>query len=118
MTSNELFLKHAAVYLRQYLGNLRWFCEAVDKGSIPSGDNEAIRPHVHELKKFMKMDAETEDEEILFRFGLIVPGLIRGIEPPLSVLEPERGDFSDKRMRQAAGQVTRLLELLRFGRQY
>ncbi len=93
MTSNELFLKHVAQYLGEYRGNLRWFCEAVEKGVVPSGDNEVIRPHVLQLKKFMKVKEASEEEEFIFRYGLIVPGLARGIEPPLSVLEPECGGF-------------------------
>src|SRR5690348_4536019 len=105
MTANELFLAHGAQCLQQYRGNLHWFCKAVDEGHVPPADDETIRPHVRLLKRHMGLGAAvtSEDDEFLLRFGLIVPGLIRGIDPPVSVLNPERGGFSDKRLEQAAG---------------
>lgn len=118
MTANELFLRHAAKHLRQYRGNLRWFCEAFDKGLVPPTDDETIRPYVERLKRPMRLSAVTEEDEYLLRFGLIVPGVMRGISPPVSVLEPERGGFSDKRLEQAAGQVMRLQTALRTAQRY
>ena len=118
MTANELFLVHGAQFLRQYQGNLRWFCRAVDEGHVPPADDETIRPHVQLLKRHMGLAAASEDDEFLLRFGLIVPGLMRGIVPPVSILEPERGGFSDKRLEQAAGQVRRLQEALRMARRF
>jgi hypothetical protein len=66
----------------------------------------------------MGIASASEEDEFLLRFGLILPGLMRGIRPPVSVLNPERGGFSDKRLEQAAGQVSRLREALGFGRRY
>ena len=117
MNANELFLKHAAKHLGQYQGNLRWFCKAVENGHVPSADDETIRPHVQSLKRYMGIATTLEEDEFLLRFGLIVPALMRGVRPPGSVLNPDRGGFSDKRLEQAAGQVSRF-EALRFGRRY
>src|ERR1041385_7948325 len=121
MTANELFLMHGAQSLNQYWGNLEWFCKAVDEGHVPPADDETIRPHILQLKRHMGLAADTvlsEDDELLLRFGLIVPGLMRGIHPPVSILNPERGGFSDRRLEQAAAQVRRLQEALRIARRH
>ncbi len=118
MTANELFLKHAAKHLGQYQGNLRWFCEAVENGHVPAADDDTIRPHVKLLKQRMGIATASDEDEFLLRFGLIVPGLARGIRPPVAVLNSERGGFSEKRLEQAAGQATRLREAMRVGCRY
>lgn len=121
MTANELFLLHGAQSLNQYWGNLEWFCKAVDDGHVPPADDETVRTHVELLKRRMGLAADavlSENDELLLRVGLIVPGLMRGIHPPVSVLNPERGGFSDKRLDQAAGQVRRLQEGLRIARRH
>lgn len=118
MTANELFLRHATKSLGQYQGNLRWFCEAVEGGHVPSANDDLILPHVQRLKQHMGVRTASDEDEFLLRFGLIVPGLARGIRPPVSVLNVERGGFSDKRLEQAAAQVSRLQAALRLGRRY
>jgi hypothetical protein len=121
MTANELFLMHGAQSLNQNWGNLEWFCKAVDEGHVPPADDETIRPHVQLLKRHMGLAADavlSEDDELLLRFGLIAPGLMRGIHPPVSVLNPEHGGFSDKRLDQAAGQVRRLQGAFRIARRH
>ena len=121
MTANELLLMHEAQCLQQYRGNLHWFCKAVDEGHVPPADDETIRPHVQLLKRHMSLAAAaaiSEDDEFLLRFGLIVPGLMRGIELPVSILDPERGGFSEERLDQAAVQVRRLQEALRMARRF
>lgn len=118
MTANELFLRHVSKHLGQYQGNLRWLCEAVDNGHVPPADDESIRPHVQLLKRQMGITILSDEDEYLLRFGLIVPGLMRGIRPPVSVLNSERGGFSDKRLEQAAGQVSRLREALSTARRH
>ncbi|NOS68863.1 MAG: hypothetical protein HOP33_02935 [Verrucomicrobia bacterium] len=66
----------------------------------------------------MGISGESEEDGFLLRFGLVVPGRIRGIRPPVAVLTPERGGFSQQRLEQAAAQVNRLRIALQLGRHF
>ena len=118
MTASELFLRHAVKHLGQYQGNLRFFCKAVTDGHVPAADDESIGPHVQLLKRHMGMSTTLEEDEYLLRFGVAVPGLMRGICPPVSVVTPERGGFSAKRLDEATAQVTRLRAAFAFARRH
>src|SRR5882757_7254473 len=118
MTANELFLKHIANYLAQYSGNIRYLRDAIDSGEVPSANDESIGPYLKKLKKHVGRSGKSDDESLLLRYGLTVPGLSRGIRPGISVLAPERGGFSKPRLEQAAAQIRRLWTALQFGRHF
>lgn len=104
--------------LRGYRGNLAAIPQAVANGWIPRGDEPGVGEHLATLCDHLAATGKVEDDAFLLRYALIVPGRLRGINPPLMVLEPDRNGFSVRRQREAAGQVTRLREALDLGRAF
>src|SRR5438445_7510873 len=103
--------------IRGYRGNLLAVTKAIEGGWIPKRDEPGVAEHLDAFRGYLAAGL-TEDDAFLFRFALTVPGMQRGIVPPLLVLEPNRGGFSERRKREAAGQVTRLREVLALGRAF
>src|SRR5688572_14091582 len=118
MDASELLLQHATNHLVQYQGNFRFFLEAIEAGHIPSADDPGIEFHLHRLKLHLKIENIALGDEILFCFALIVPGLFREINPPIAVLDSERGGFSDQRLEQSGAQLRRLQTALKVARKY
>lgn len=118
MTVSEIFERHVASELSQYRGNLQFLEKILLAGDLPDPADPTVGPHVAELKRFLASQGVQEKDEFLLRFGVVAPGAYRGIHPPISVLSPDRGGFSQRRLQEAAGQVGRLREALTLGRQF
>jgi hypothetical protein len=118
MTVPELFERHVASELSQYRGNFQFLEKIVQASEMPEASDPAVRASVAELRRFLSTQGVQEDDEFLLRFGLVAPGAYRGIHPPISVLAPDRGGFSQRRLEEAAGQVTRLRSALALGYQF
>ena len=118
MTVSEIFDHHIASALSQYRGNLEFLERIMQAGEMPDAADPAVRSHLTELKQFFSSRGVQETDEFVLRFGLVAPGAYRGIHPPISVLSPDRGGFSQKRLQQAADQAGRLREALTLGRQF
>ena len=99
-----------------YRGNLSAVLMAIAKGWIPNGDEPGVAAHLEALRGYLSATGVVEDDAFLLRYALTVPGQQRGIVPPLMVLDPNRNGFSERRKREAAGQVTRLREAIDLGR--
>jgi hypothetical protein len=104
--------------IRGYGGNLSGVMKAIDEGWIPNGDEPSVSEHLAALRVYLAATSVVEDDAFLLRFALTVPGMQRGIVPPLLVLEPNRSGFSERRKREAAGQVNRLREALGIARAF
>src|SRR5262249_41691007 len=109
---------HIASALSQYRGNLEFLEKILQTGEMPDAADPTVRAHLTELNRFLASQGVQETDEFVLRFGLVAPGAYRGIHPPISVLSPDRGGFSQQRLQQAAGQVGRLREALTLGRRF
>lgn len=90
--------------------------KGIEKNWIPSADDHSVDSFVADLRKFLVANAEEENDEFLLRFGITVPGIQRGIDPPILVLQENRGGYKEKRQRQSASQVSSLREAIELGR--
>ncbi|OJW24695.1 MAG: hypothetical protein BGO49_06560 [Planctomycetales bacterium 71-10] len=104
--------------LKGYRGNLAPVARAAVQGWIPRGDEPGVGDHLATLRDHLATSGRVEDDPFLLRYALTVPGGLRGIVPPLLVLDPDRNGFSPRRRVEAAGQVTRLREALDLGRAF
>lgn len=116
MKASDLFARHAEGHLARYRGNVRALLDAVESGFVPDLDEPGLRAHVDALERHLAAAGDSPIDTLLLRFGILVPGRQRGIVPPVAVLSPERGGFSQPRLEQAAGQVRRLREALHLAR--
>jgi hypothetical protein len=112
MTPRELFQIHVARFLSQYLPNLEYLGRVVEEGLLKDSDPDQVQQHAQRLKEYMIEAGTREDDPYLLQFGILVPGLQRGIRPPLAALGPKRGGFSKQRLEEAAGAVRRIREAL------
>ena len=117
-TVAEVLERHVALELSQYRGNLEFLERILQAGEMPDAADPTVCAYVAELKRFLPSQGVQETDEFLLRFGLVAPGALRGIHPPVSVLSPDRGGFSQRRLQEAAGQVAMLREALALGRQF
>jgi hypothetical protein len=115
MTADELFLQHAAKHVASYHGILKSLRDAVEQGYVPAAGDQNVRSYVEQLKQYLVNAGTPEEDDFLLRFALLAPGLQRGIRPPMDVLKPSRGGFSQPRLLEAAGQAAHLREALRVG---
>ena len=118
MTIDELFQLHVTLGLSQYRGNLQALEKIIRAGEMPDVDDPMVRAYLEKLRKFLSKQGVQENNEFLLRFALTAPGAFRGIHPPISVLSPERGGFSQPRLQEAAGQVGRFREALALGYEF
>lgn len=95
-----------------YRGSLQLAMDAAGNGWLPSSSDERVSVLVRHLVQA----GGSEPDVFLVRVGLTVPGIQRGIRPPLLVLSESRGGLSAARMAEAVGQVERLGEALAVGR--
>ena len=102
---------HLLSHLMSYRGSLQLAIEATDNGWLPAEDD----PRIEVLARFIAGEARLPDDAFPLRVGLIVPGLQRGVHPPLLVLSESRGGLSKPRLAEAAGQVMRLKAALAIG---
>ena len=115
---SRLMMSHVASELRSYQGNLTHAVHIVTNGWLPDIGDPLVTKHIETLRDYLAENDTVEDDSFLLRLGLTIPGMQRGIVPPLMVLEPNRGGFSSRRQREAAGQIRRLREALAIGRQF
>ncbi|WP_165232586.1 hypothetical protein [Aquisphaera insulae] len=99
-------------------GNLAFLRKAMENGWIPGCEEPGIAEHLDVLRRHLAAENMAEDDEFLLRYALTVPGMQRGIVPPVMVLDPDRNGFSVRRQREAGGQVSRLREVLDLGRAF
>lgn len=111
-TVAQLFESQVLRAIRGYRGNLLAVTKAIDADWIPKGDEPGLNEHLHALRDYLTATGVAEDDVFLLRYALAVPGMQCGVVPPILVLNPNRGGFSDRRKREAAGQVSRLGEVL------
>lgn len=90
--------------------------ETLAKGWVPEGDEPGVSEHLQALRAHLAATGAPEDDSFILRHALTRPGILRGIVPPLMVLDPDRNGFSDRRKREAAGAVKRLRDALDLGR--
>ncbi len=107
---------HSAI--RGYRANFLAVMKAIEQGWIPEGVEPGLTEHLDALRDHLAATGVPENDTFLLRYALTVPGMQRGIVPPLLVLEPNRSGFSERRKREAAGQVNRLGEALSLARAF
>jgi hypothetical protein len=90
--------------------------KATERGWIPHGDEPDVTAHLEAARSHLAASGVAEDDAFLLRYALVVPGVQRGIVPPLTVLEPNRSSFSERKKKQPAAQVIRLRGALDLGR--
>ena len=115
---NQLLQRHVDAQLRAYKGNLAFAVRVVDYEWLPAEGDPGIQHHLETLRQHLAELGHPEDDSFLLRLGLTVPGTQRGIQPPIMVLEEDRGGFSARRQGEAEGQILRLREALEIGRQF
>ncbi len=114
----QLFQAKVAQRLQAYQGNLAFAVQIVQNGWLPAEDEPGIQQLLEILSQYLADIGYPEDDRFLLRLGLTVPGMQRGIMPPLTVLDKNRGGFSARRQREAEGQIRRLSEGLAIGRRF
>lgn len=107
---------YAQKAVASYRGNLEVFATSLEKNWIPTSDDNSVDSYIAELKSYLASISQAENDDLLLRFGIIVPGIQRGIDPPMLVLTENRGGYKEKRQRESAGQVSRLREVIELGR--
>ena len=115
MNADELFALHVAAGFSQYRGNLQFVEQVLKAGEMPDAADPVVASYVEQLKRHLSRQCIRENDGFLLRFALVAPGAYRGIHPPLAVLSPERGGFSEKRLEEASRQLGRLREALGLG---
>lgn len=115
---SQFIQRHAADRLRSYQGNLAFAVNIVHNGWLPVENDPVVQQHIETLRQHLAAKGREEDDRFLLRLGLTVPGMQKGIVPPLMVLEANRGGFSAKRQRGAAGHILRWREALAIGRHF
>ena len=118
MTLAELFDRHVSLVLSQYAGNLLFLDRILEAGEMPNLTDPTNLGWAKDLRQFLSTHGVPEADDFLLRVGLAVPGAYRGIHPAIAALSPERGGFSQRRLKQAADQVARLREALTLGYQF
>lgn len=101
-----------------YQGNLLAVKSAIEANVIPTGNEPGVSELLNALRTYLALNGAPEDDAFLLRYALTVPGQFRGIVPPMLVLESDRGGFSERRKIEAAGQVSRLKEVLELARSF
>jgi len=114
----RLIQSHVADGLRGYQGNLTFATHIVQNGWLPAEDERGIQQHLSTLREHLAKIGHPEHDSFLLRLGLAVPGALRGIVPPVMVLDADRGGFSTPRQREAEGQILQLREALAIGRRF
>lgn len=114
----ELVQRYAEGHLRSYKGNLDFAVRVIHKELLPIESDPAVLQHLETLRNYLAGIGQPENDSFLLRLGLTVPGMQRGIQPPLVVLEPNRGGFSQRRQKEAGGQILRLREALTIARRF
>lgn len=106
---NRLFEGYVLRELASYRGTLR----ALEDGRahLPSPDDSWVQSQLQLLREHLP----GETDLFLLTYGLIVPGVMRGLNPPVLALAENRGGFSPPRRQQAAAQIERLREVLALG---
>src|SRR5688572_16125443 len=110
--ASAVLMARLLTHLASYRGSLALAVDATDNGWLPTEDDARINV----LARFIAADDRSPADSFSLRVGLIVPGLQRGIRPPLLVLNESRGGLSKPRLEEAASQVARLTEALAIGR--
>ncbi len=116
MNPYELHQVHVARSLSQYLPTLEYVRRVAGEGYLKDANPGEIQQYVAQLREHMAETGAPEDDRYLLQFGILVPGLQRGIRPPQAALGPARGGFSKPRLDAAAGAVRRVREALNAGR--
>jgi hypothetical protein len=99
-------------HLASCRGALALAKEAAEHHWLPAEDDARIDV----LARHMAIDDRLHENRFALRVGLTVPGLQRGIHPPLLVLSEGRGGLSKPRLDEAAGQAERVARALIIGR--
>lgn len=115
---SRLVMVHAQAELRSYRGNLSHAARLVENGWLPDAGDPQATAHFDTLRQYLAANGDPSDDLFLLRLGLTIPGAQRGIVPPILVLQSDRGGFSTRRQREAAGQIARLREALAIGRYF
>ena len=115
---SRLLMVHVKDELRSYQSNLTLAVFIAEKGWLPDVDDPEMAAHVETLRQYLAANGNFNVDLFLLRLGLTIPGMQRGIVPPTLVLESNRGGFSNRRQREAAGQITRLQEAMAIGRRF
>lgn len=113
----ELLQYHIAYALRGYQSNLSHAMWVVKNNWLPDAESSETCNHLETLKRYMANIGRPENDEFLLRLGLTAAGTQRGIVPPAMVLDSNRGGFSERRQREAEGQITRLRQALAIGKE-
>jgi hypothetical protein len=116
--SDLLIQAHFASQLHAYGGNLAFAISTVQNGWLAAEGDPGIQEHLVTLRRHLANLGHPEDDSFLLRLGLAAPEALRGIVPPVMVLDANRGGFSARRQREAEGQVRRLREALAIGRRF
>ena len=104
--------------IRGYRGNLLAMKWAIDAGWIPNGDEPGVNGYLQALRDHLAATGRLETDDFLLRFALTVPGTQRGVVPPLKALELNGNGFTDRRKKEAAGQIDRLNEVLSLAKSF
>lgn len=118
---DELVLAIVRKYLERnmvsYKGHLASAVMTVQNGWLANVDSPEYAEHLNALRQHMASTGHFECDTFLLHLGLTIPGIQRRIVPPLIVLSKNRGGFSHRRLREAAGMVEHLQKALEIGRQ-
>lgn len=106
----DLWRAHVLRYFRQFRDNVEEDIEAL--ADFGPAEQSFLTEQAALLASFMAEQKERIDDPQLLQLACFAPGRLRGIDPPLLVLSPERGGFSTLRLQQAANKAKRLSECI------
>ncbi|MBA4147109.1 MAG: hypothetical protein H0X66_03265 [Verrucomicrobia bacterium] len=108
ITAESVFREHLGNALSDYGGHLYMFVEALRAGDIPDEQHARVPGLIEQLKQYLKSHDQPEEDSLLLRYGLIVPGLLNGYVPPITGVFPERGGLYEDKVMEIATLVLRL----------
>jgi hypothetical protein len=96
---------HFAKYLSKSASGIK---EIQAWRQLPTIDSPKLQAHAETLTRYLREKNIEVSDSLLVELACFVPGLNRGIKPPLDCLNENRGGFSASRL----GEATRFLEYL------
>lgn len=113
---SRLLRQYALETLKSYGANLTAVTHAIEADWLPDVESEQVQTWTDSLQQAVTETGESTKDTFLLRYALTVPGTQRGVVPPLTALDENRGGFGPRRHREAVGCITRLHEAIALGR--
>src|SRR5688572_30296395 len=70
---------------------------------LDAEERTTLTEYATQLEAYLKRQSLPIPDRLLLELACFIPGIMRGIQPPLAVLSASRGGFSERRLHEALG---------------